>query len=79
MLVLAEDTGPSYLIALDKQTGKTAWQANRSIDYKDLGPDGKPEIEGDLRKAFSTPHVAVFDGKPVLISQGAKAAYGYEL
>jgi len=67
-----------FIVALDKQTGKTAWRVNRSIDFKDLGPDGKPEIEGDLRKAFSTPHVAEFDGKPVLVSQGAKAAYGYE-
>jgi len=67
-----------FVVALDKQTGKTVWQVNRSIDYKDLGPDGKPETEGDLRKAFSTPHVAVFDDRPVLISQGAKASYGYD-
>ncbi len=67
-----------FVVALDKQTGKTVWRVNRSIDYKDLGPDGKPETEGDLRKAFSTPHVATFDGKPVLISQGAKASYGYD-
>ena len=67
-----------FIVALDKKTGKTAWQKERSIDYKDLGPDGKPQIEGDLRKAFSTPHVATLDGQPVLISQGAKAHYGYE-
>src|SRR5438552_12806036 len=35
-------------------------------------------IEGDLRKAFSTPHVAMLDGKPVLLSEGAKAHYAYE-
>jgi outer membrane protein assembly factor BamB len=43
-----------------------------------VGPDGKPESEGDWRKAFSTAHVATIEGKPVLISQGAKAVYGYE-
>jgi len=66
-----------YLVALDKKTGATRWKVDRSIDYKDLGPDGKPEIEGDLRKAFATPHVADVGGRPVLISLGAKAAYGY--
>ena len=67
-----------FIVALDKKTGQTVWEKQRSVDYKDLGPDGKPQIEGDLRKAFSTPHVAMFDGKDVLISQGAKAHYGYE-
>ncbi|HEY2951923.1 MAG TPA: PQQ-binding-like beta-propeller repeat protein [Verrucomicrobiae bacterium] len=67
-----------FLIALDKKTGKTAWRKERSIDYKDLDGEGKPQAEGDLRKAFSTPHVAVFDGKPMLITQGAKAAYGHD-
>jgi outer membrane protein assembly factor BamB len=67
-----------FIIALNKQTGKTAWRQQRSIDYKDLGPDGKPQAEGDFRKAFSTPHVALLDEKSVLVSQGAKAAYGYE-
>lgn len=67
-----------YVIALDKQTGKTVWKTNRSIDYKDLGPDGQPAAEGDLRKAFSTPHVTEVAGQPLLISQGAKAIYGYD-
>ena len=67
-----------FVVALDKQTGQTVWQNQRSIDYKDLGPDGKPKDEGDWRKAFATPHVAMLEGTPVLISQGAKAAYGYE-
>jgi outer membrane protein assembly factor BamB len=67
-----------FIIALDKQTGKTAWRHQRSIDYKDLDAEGKPQAEGDFRKAFSTPHVAVLDGKAVLVSIGAKAAYGYE-
>jgi outer membrane protein assembly factor BamB len=67
-----------FVVALDKHTGKTTWRTNRGIDFKDLGADGKPEAEGDFRKAFSTPHVATIDGRPILISQGAKAAYGYE-
>lgn len=67
-----------FIIALDKRTGKTVWRRDRSIDYKDLGADGKPESEGDWRKAFATPHVAMISGKPQLLSQGAKAAYAYE-
>jgi outer membrane protein assembly factor BamB len=67
-----------YVIALNKNTGKTVWKKTRSIDFKDLGPDGKPKAEGDFRKAFTTPHVAEFGGKPLLISQGANAVYGYD-
>ncbi len=66
-----------YLVALDKQTGKTTWKTDRSVDHQDL-KDGKPEAEGDFRKAFATPHVATLDGKSVLLSSGAKAHYGYD-
>ncbi len=66
-----------FLVALDKRSGKTVWRTERSIDFKDLGPDGKPDTEGDLRKAFSTPHAAEIDGQATLISQGAKAVYAY--
>jgi outer membrane protein assembly factor BamB len=67
-----------YLVALDKRTGKTVWEKPRSIDYQDLDDKGQPMIEGDLRKAFATPHVAEIDGYPTLLSQGAKALYAYE-
>src|SRR5687767_2241645 len=67
-----------FVVALDKRTGKTVWRRERSIDFKDLGPDGKPEAEGDYRKAFATPHVAEVRGRPVLISIGSKATYGYD-
>ena len=66
-----------FIVALDKNTGKTVWRDERSLDYKDLGPDGKPESEGDWRKAFATCAVATLDGRPTLLSQGAKAFYGY--
>ena len=64
-----------YIVALDKRTGKTVWKTEGSIDFKDLGPDGKPEAEGDMRKAFSTPQIIKVDGAPLLISMGAKATY----
>jgi outer membrane protein assembly factor BamB len=67
-----------YVVALDKNTGKTVWEVNRSVDYQDLQPDGKPEAEGDWRKAFATPHVFEWQGKPVMLSNGAKAHYAYD-
>ena len=67
-----------FVVALDKRTGKTVWKRDRSLDYRDLGPDGKPEAEGDFRKAFATVQVGVVDGVEHLVSQGAKAVYGYE-
>ncbi|MEO6742180.1 MAG: PQQ-binding-like beta-propeller repeat protein [Chthoniobacteraceae bacterium] len=67
-----------FIVALDKKTGKTVWEDKRSVDYKDLQPDGKPEADGDWRKAFGTPHVIEWKGKPLLLSSGAKAHYAYE-
>ena len=67
-----------YVVALDKETGKTVWKTPRSIDFKDLGPDGKPIGDGDFRKAFTTPQIMDVQGRPLLISVGGKAAYAYE-
>src|SRR5688572_5567663 len=69
-----------YVVALDKNTGKTVWKTDRSLDFKDLTPEGKPAADGDWRKGFSTPLVHDFgDGNgPILISHGSKAVYGYE-
>ena len=67
-----------YIVALNKKNGETVWRTDRSVDYRDLDAEGKPEADGDWRKAFSTPHALLHDGKPLLISSGAKAHYGYE-
>ncbi len=66
-----------FVVALDARTGKTVWRRDRSIDFKDLGPDGLPESEGDWRKAFATCQVARVNGLMTLLSQGAKAFYAY--
>jgi outer membrane protein assembly factor BamB len=66
-----------YLVGLNKQTGDTIWTTKRSVDFQDLGRDGKPQADGDFRKAFSTPVVANIDGAPVLLSLGSKAFYTY--
>jgi len=67
-----------FIVALDKKTGNTVWEVKRSVDYKDLDPSGHPQAEGDWRKGFATPHVIDWQGKPLLLSSGAKAHYGYD-
>lgn len=67
-----------FVVALDKKTGQTVWRTERSTDYADLDPSGKPRAEGDFRKAFSSPRIASVDGKDQLISLGSKAIYAYD-
>jgi outer membrane protein assembly factor BamB len=68
-----------YVTALDKKTGATVWKTNRSVKWNDEDVPGQMAKDGDLRKAHSTPLlVTAADGKPQLLSTGAKAAYGYD-
>ena len=67
-----------YVVALDKRTGRTVWKTPRSVDFKDLEPDGRIKADGDFRKAFATPIVVTAGTQPVLISPGSMAAYGYD-
>ena len=60
-----------YVVALDKQTGKTVWKTDRSTDFGNL--------DGDLRKAYATPLVIEHGGRKQLISPGAQAAMAYDL
>jgi outer membrane protein assembly factor BamB len=80
LLVLHFDgSDRQYVVALDKHTGKTVWKTDRSVDFHDRDPDtGRPKTDGDFRKAFSTPAIAPVHGKPVLVSLGSMALYGYE-
>lgn len=59
-----------YVVALDKQTGRTVWRQERAIDY---GTDN-----GDNKKAFSTPAIVDVEGKPQLISPAAAATVAYD-
>ena len=67
-----------FVVGLDKKTGRTVWKTDRSIDHKDLDAEGKPQLQGDLRKGFSTPQIIMQDGRPVMLSSGAKAHYVYD-
>jgi outer membrane protein assembly factor BamB len=59
-----------YLAALDKETGETVWRTDRKFNY---GTD-----DGDAKKAYSTPQVAVVDGEPQLISPSAGCTAAYD-
>jgi len=79
LLILPFDgSDHQYIVALHKATGRTAWLTPRSVDFRDLDSDGQPKLEGDLRKAYATPHVANFGGPDLLLSSGAMAHYAYD-
>jgi outer membrane protein assembly factor BamB len=67
-----------YHVGLDKATGKTVWKTDRSVKWNDEDSPDQMVRDGDRRKAHSTPLVVTADGKPLMISSGAKAAYGYD-
>jgi len=79
LLILTFDGADlQYLVALDKQTGKTVWKTNRSVAWNDDNEPGQMAREGDHRKAHGTPLIVTDAGKPLMLSAGAKAAYGYD-
>lgn len=79
LLILTMDGADlQYLVALDKQTGKTVWKTNRSVKFNDAEGFQKFAKDGDLRKAHSTPFIADVNGQPQMFSPGAKAAYAYD-
>jgi outer membrane protein assembly factor BamB len=67
-----------YVVALDHNTGKTVWKTDRSVAWNDENVPGQMARDGDLRKAHSTPLIVNANGKPQLLTVGAKAAYGYD-
>jgi outer membrane protein assembly factor BamB len=79
LLILTFDgIDQQYVTALNKRTGKTIWRTDRSTNYHDLGADGKPKLDGDLRKAYGTPGTVDIAGQTQLISVGSRAAFGYD-
>ena len=59
-----------YVVALDKNTGKTVWKTNRSIDYTPFSTN--------QRKGFCTPIILEAGGRLQLFSPGAKAMIAYD-
>ncbi|MEM7012734.1 MAG: PQQ-binding-like beta-propeller repeat protein [Verrucomicrobiota bacterium] len=68
-----------YIVAMNKHTGETVWKKDRSVDFKDLDENtGGPKMDGDWRKAYSTPRIWEVEGKAQLISLGSMALYSYD-
>lgn len=67
-----------FLTALDGKTGETIWRTDRTTDYGDLDKDGKPRLDGDMRKAYGTPALFTSNGQTQVISVGSRAAFGYD-
>jgi outer membrane protein assembly factor BamB len=61
-------TDPSYLFAVDKNTGKTIWKVERPTDAVQESPDN-----------YGTPQVATVDGKPQLVVSGGDYVTGHDL
>ncbi len=57
------------IVALDKRTGKPAWQTPRS---------GTMANHPQLRKSYATPALVTLDGQNQLLSQGADWLYAYD-
>ena len=58
---------PSYLFAVDKNTGKTRWKVDRPTDAKKESPD-----------SYATPQMATVAGKPQLVISGADYVTGHD-
>lgn len=79
LLILTMDGADlQYHVALDKLTGATIWKTNRSVEWNDQDTTSAMVREGDRRKAHSTPLIVNDHGRPLMLSAGAKAAYGYD-
>jgi outer membrane protein assembly factor BamB len=59
-----------FIIALDKKTGRTAWQTPRSGDLS--------AVVDQMRKSFCVPIVVEVGDHKELVSLGAQAIYGYD-
>lgn len=70
LIVHVDGRDVQYVVALDKQTGKTVWKTNRSVDYS--------QYMINLHKAFCTPQVITSGGRLQLISPGSMATMGYD-
>jgi len=59
---------PSYVFAVDKDTGKTIWKVERPTDARVESPDN-----------YATPQVVLVSGTPQLVISGADYVTGHDL
>ena len=78
LVLTLEGADQQYFVALDKATGETLWRRDRSTNFDD-DKEGIPANSGDMRKAYSTPIFVKVGDVVQMISNGAKAAWAYDL
>ncbi len=60
VVIAVMQSGPSYLVAFDKETGDVLWRTDRMLDA--------PE---EAAQSYATPLVTTVDGKPIIAVMGA--------
>lgn len=71
MLILTFDGfDVQFLAGIEKQTGKIAWKKDRKFHPESMN--------GDMKKAYSTPLLIKADGKAMLVSPSADATAAYD-
>lgn len=71
LIVHMEGSDVQYIVALDKNSGKTVWRTERPKEvYDALQPIGK--------KAYITPIIMQVEGRDLLISNGSAACIAYD-
>ncbi len=60
IVIAVMQSGPSYLVALDKTTGKELWKTDRQFN-----------VNNESNQAYTTPAVVSHKGKTVLLTLGA--------
>ncbi len=60
VVVAVMQTGPSFLLALDKKTGLERWRADRWLDVRE-----------EANQSYTTPTLATVDGEDAIVTLGA--------
>jgi outer membrane protein assembly factor BamB len=60
VIITVMQTGPSFLVALDKETGKELWKADRWLDVRE-----------EANQAYTTPTLLSIDGQMAIVTVGA--------
>ena len=79
LILTFDGVDQQYTTVLDARTGETLWRTDRSTDYGDLDQNGVPFREGDLRKAYCTPGIAIIGDRAQILSVGSRAMHSYDL
>jgi hypothetical protein len=69
LIVHCDGSDKQFIAALNKKTGKLAWQTPRS---------GKMNSNPQLKKSYATPIVATIDGQDQVLSPAADWLYSYD-